>query len=149
MSSSLPTFDLPGLRSHERGPFLIELRFAQLSNRTNNAIAAGSFAGAVTAVTSPGTLGVVCGSFAFAIPVIGQTLAAGTVAALAINAIPDYYPQAPVLTPLQDRLADLELEKIYLNGMGRSTAHIDRLMLDLVQPVPASRAHSAILADYQ
>ena len=29
-ASSLPTFDIPGLRSHERGPFLIGLRFAHM-----------------------------------------------------------------------------------------------------------------------
>ena len=76
-------------RPDGRGAFFIELRFAQLSNRTNNAIAAGTVAGATTAIISPGTLGVVSGSVAFAIPVIGQVLAAGTVAALAVNALPN------------------------------------------------------------
>ena len=78
----MPTsLDLPGLRSHERGPFLIELRFAQLSNQTRNALAAGSTAGLATAVLSPGTLGVVCGSFAARIPVVSQVIAVGSLAA--------------------------------------------------------------------
>lgn len=59
-----------------------------MSNRVNNAMAAGTVAGATTAVVSPGTLGVVCGSFVTSIPVIGQIIAAGTVAALAVNALP-------------------------------------------------------------
>ena len=162
----MPTsLDLPGLRSHERGPFLIELRFAQLSNRTNNAIAAGSFAGAVTAVVSPGTLGVVSGSVAFAIPVIGQVLAAGTVAALAVAALTDDEQPSVMATAnayqaklddLRDRLRKAEAWRKEVIASDDCTINIDvtiarlrRDINDLVQPVPAPRAHSAILADYQ
>ena len=114
-----------------------------MSNRTNNAIAAGSVAGAATAALSPGTLGVVCGTFSAAIPVIGQVLAVGTCAAALANAIPDSYPQAPVLSPDEHKLADLQLERIYLLEIGRSTARID-CKIDALKRQMIKRAHKTL-----
>ena len=58
-----------------------------LMSKTRNAIVAGSAAGTATAALSSGAIGVAMGGSAFKIPVLGQVLAVGTVAALGAAAL--------------------------------------------------------------
>jgi hypothetical protein len=115
-----------------------------MTNRTNNALAAGSAAGAVTAALSPGTIGVVCGTFYAAIPVVGQVLAAGTFAACAAAALTEDTPQdSSAEWPERVELEQLHLECIFLDELGKSKAHLEPRMTEL-QEILIAKAHQTM-----